>query len=54
MAAKTKKSKEAYDPRLANIGLGRKKTTQGGKAFKTSSLNKHKKTNYQKYRGQGR
>jgi len=31
-----------------------KKTTIGGGKIKTSSLNKHKRRSYKKYRGQGR
>jgi len=42
------------DPSLRNIGVGRKKTTIGGKRLKTSSMNKRKRTSYKKYRGQGR
>lgn len=31
-----------------------KRTSQGGVNPKTSSMNKHKRKNYKKYRGQGR
>lgn len=31
-----------------------KRTSQGGTRPKMSSMNKHKKRNYKKYRGQGR
>jgi hypothetical protein len=31
-----------------------KRTSQGGVRPKMSSMNKHKKRNYKKYRGQGR
>lgn len=33
---------------------GGKKTSQGRKNIKMSSMNKHKKRGYKKYRGQGR
>ena len=31
-----------------------KKTSQGRKNVKTSSMNKHKRKNFKKYRGQGK
>jgi hypothetical protein len=31
-----------------------KRTKQGGRVVKTSSMNKNQKANYKKYRGQGR
>jgi len=31
-----------------------KRTSQGGVKPKTSSMNKHKRKNYKKYRGQGK
>jgi hypothetical protein len=31
-----------------------KRTSQGGRIVKTSSMNKNQKTDYKKYRGQGR
>jgi hypothetical protein len=31
-----------------------KRTSQGGRTLKTSSMNKNQKADYKKYRGQGR
>jgi hypothetical protein len=35
-------------------GVNGKKTSQGRRNFGSSTLNKHKRRNYKKYRGQGK
>jgi|TARA_R110002072_G_scaffold129635_1_gene268220 hypothetical protein len=45
--AKTKQAEQNYEPT-------HKRTSQGGKVPKTSSMNKSFRAGYKKYRGQGR
>ena len=47
MARKLKQTVQQYEPT-------HKRTSQGGKVPKTSSMNKNFKAGYKKYRGQGR
>ncbi|SVC73974.1 uncharacterized protein METZ01_LOCUS326828 [marine metagenome] len=41
---------------LGSVQTSKKKTSMGGNhtMIKTSSMNKHKRANYKKYRGQGK
>jgi len=47
MARKVKQTEQVYEPT-------HKRTSQGGKVPKTSSMNKSFRSGYKKYRGQGK
>jgi hypothetical protein len=47
LMAKVKQTERAREPI-------HKRTSQGGRVCKTSTMNKHKKRTFKKYRGQGR